>query len=74
MIRGRTISFPKKELGVREELCVPSCVLSSPLAFAPVAQRPARKINVPSPSEVCECLCGVAQIPSSPDSLQMQAD
>lgn len=44
----QTISFPKirkkkENPEWREELPVPSCVLSSPLAFAPVAQRPARK-------------------------------
>ncbi len=53
-----TISFPQNPEW-REELCVPSCVLSSPLAFAPVAQRPARekKINVPSPSDWEMCVC-----------------
>lgn len=67
-MRGSTsglLLFPfQKNPEWREELRVPSRVLSSPLAFAPVAQRPARKkkINVPSPPtlRVCVCVCHVS--------------
>ena len=75
-MRGSTsglLLFPfQKNPEWREELCVPSCVLSSSLAFAPVAQRPARKkkINVPSPprwerESVCVCVCVCVTCPDS---------